>query len=121
MLYHGESLMPQDPNMRRKPAVLKDIKNITPGEDVRVRIIGTVLEANQDSIMLDDGTGAIEVFLDQEDLNSIKESQRVRVFGRVLPTPESFEIQGEIVQDMEDLNMETYRKVRNHTNLQQPS
>lgn len=111
--------MPQD--MRRQPAVLKDIENITPGEDIRVRIIGTVLEENQDSIMLDDGTGATEVFLDQEDINSVKESQRVRVIGRVLPTPDSFEIQGEVVQDMSDLDMGKYRRVREHTNLQQPS
>lgn len=107
--------------MRRQPAVLKEVENITPGEDVRVRLIGTVLETDKDSIMLDDGTGATEVFLDQEDLNSVKESQRIRVFGRVLPTPDSFEIQGEIIQDMSDLDMETYREVRDHTNMQQPS
>lgn len=111
--------MPQD--MRRQPAVLKDIETITPGEDIRVRIVGTVLEENQDSIMLDDGTGATEVFLDQEDINDVQESQRVRIIGRVLPTPDSFEIQGEIVQDMSDLDMEKYRQVREHTNMQQPS
>ncbi len=113
--------MPQNNDMRRHPAVLKDVDTITPGEDVRVRIIGTVLEAEKDSIVLDDGTGATEVFLDQDDLNSVQEGQRIRVLGRVLPTPDSFELQGEIVQDMNDLDMEHYRTVREHTNMQQPS
>jgi len=113
--------MPPNDDMRRHPAVLKDIDDITPGEDVRVRIIGTVLETDKDSVMLDDGTGATEVFLDQEDIDSVTEGQRVRIFGRVLPTPDSFELQGEIVQDMSDLDMEQYRQVRDHTDLQQPS
>lgn len=103
--------MPQE--QRRAPAVHKTVENINSDEDIRVRIIGTVIEANADSVMVDDGSGATEVFLDADDLESVKDGQRVGVIGRVLPTPESFEIQGEIVQDMSELNMELYNKVKN--------
>lgn len=104
--------MPQD-QQRRQPAVPKEIENIVPGDDVRVRIVGTVLEVKEDSIMLDDGSGTTEVFLDEEDRNAVQDGARVRVFGRVLPTPDSFEIQGELLQDMTDVDMETYKKVKN--------
>lgn len=112
--------MPPEQN-RRHPAVLKDIESINSETDVRVRIIGTVLEVREDSIMLDDGTGTTEVFLNAEDVDTVQNGMRIRVFGRVLPTPDDFEIQGELVQDMTDLDMETYKEVRDHTQLQHPS
>ncbi|MFB6076867.1 MAG: OB-fold nucleic acid binding domain-containing protein, partial [Candidatus Nanohaloarchaea archaeon] len=99
--------MPQD-DRRRQPAVRKDIDDIDADDDVRVRVLGTVLEARQDSVMLDDGSGTAEVFLDADDLDAVEEGQRVRVFGRVLPAPDGFEIQGEILQDMSDLYMDLY-------------
>lgn len=101
--------MPQD---RRQPAVPKRIENISPQDDVRVRVVGTVLDRREDSVMVDDGSGTVEAFLDADDLESVSEGQRVRVFGRVLPTSESFELQGELVQDMTDLDMDLYGRVR---------
>ena len=35
----------------------------------------------------------------------------VRVFGRVIPVENGFEMQGEIVQDMSQLDIELHRKV----------
>lgn len=102
--------MPRDGN-RRAPAAPTSIEDISPEQGGRVRILGTVLEVRDDSIMIDDGTGTTEVFVNEEDRESLQDGQRVRVFGRVLPTPDSFEIQGEIVQDMSELDMDLYEDV----------
>ncbi|MDY6769977.1 MAG: OB-fold nucleic acid binding domain-containing protein [Candidatus Nanohaloarchaea archaeon] len=102
--------MPQD-DFERRAARPCDITDIDPESDARVRVLGTVLEARQDSIMLDDGSGTVEVFLDADDLDAVQDGQRVRVFGRVMPTADAFEIQAELVQDMTDLDMDTYGEV----------
>lgn len=101
------------PDNRRAPARPRQITDIDPREDIRVRIVGTVLETDEDSIMIDDGTGTTEVFLDQDDIAELEENDRVRILGRVLPTPDSFEIQGEIVQPMDGIDTDLYDKVRN--------
>ncbi len=101
---------------RRAPAVPKDIEEIEPKDDIRVRIIGTVIDVDEDSVTVDDGTGTVEVFLEEDDLDDVEENQRIRVLGRVLPTPESFEIQGEIVQDFEDVDPELYDRVKKVVN-----
>lgn len=101
---------------RRVPAVPKNISDISPENDIRVRVVGTVLSKDDDSITLDDGTSSVEVFFEEEVLESLEESSRVRVFGRVLPTPDSFELQGEIVQDFEEVDSELYDKVKKVVN-----
>ncbi|MFB6291968.1 MAG: replication protein RepA [Candidatus Nanohaloarchaea archaeon] len=101
---------------RRAPAVPKDIEEIDPKDDIRVRVIGTIIDVEEDSVAVDDGTGTVEVFLEEDDLEAVEENQRIRVLGRVLPTPESFEIQGEIVQDFEDVDPELYDRVKKVVN-----
>lgn len=101
---------------RRAPAELKDIAKISPETDIRVRVVGTILSKDEDSITLDDGTSSVEVFFEEEVLEDLKEGNRVRVFGRVLPTPDSFELQGEIVQDFESVDSELYDKVKKVVN-----
>lgn len=102
--------MPQI-DRKRKAAIPKKIENIDPKKDVRVRVLGTVVRKDEDLIILDDGSKTTEIFLDSEELEEIEEKSKIRVLGRVLPTPESFEIQGEIVQDMEELDIELYNEV----------
>ena len=99
-------------NQRRAPARPKNIEEIDPKDDIRVRVIGTVLSIEDDSISLDDGTGTVEVFLEEEKMEDLEENQRIRILGRVLPTPDSFEIQGEIVQDFSDVDPELYDRVK---------
>lgn len=99
-------------NQRRAPAVPKDIEEIDPRDDIRARVVGTVISEEDSSITLDDGTGTVEVFLEEEDLENIEEGQRIRVLGRVLPTPDSFEIQGEVAQDFEDVDPDLYDRVK---------
>ena len=109
--------MPDD--QRRAPARPKKIKEIDPQSDIRVRITGTILSIEQDSVSLDDGSGTVEVFIEEENLEELEESQRIRVLGRVLPTPDSFEIQGEIIQDFSDIDQELHDRVKKVVNTTQ--
>ncbi|WEL23180.1 OB-fold nucleic acid binding domain-containing protein [Candidatus Nanohalovita haloferacivicina] len=103
-------------NQRRAPARPKDIEEIDPQKDIRVRVVGTVISVDNDSVTIDDSTGSVEVFLEDEVMEDLEEQQRIRVLGRVLPTPDSFEIQGEIVQSFEDVDPETYDSVKKVVN-----
>ena len=106
--------MPENP--RRAPARPKKIDEINQQNDIRVRITGTVLSKDDDSISIDDGSGTVEVFADEDSLEDLEENQRVRVLGRVLPTPDSFEIQGEIVQDFSGVDQELHDRVKKVVN-----
>ncbi len=96
---------------QRESFTPRTIEAIDPDRDRFVRIFGTVIQKNEDSIMVDDGTGSLEVFLDAEPLKDLAEKQTVRIFGRILPTPDSFELQGEIVQDADGVDRDTYNTV----------
>jgi len=102
--------------MRRAPARPKSIAEIDPQNDIRVRVIGTVLSMDDDSISLDDGSGNVEVFLEEDQIDVLEEGLRIRVLGRVLPTPDSFELQGEIVQDFSDIDPELQDRVKKVVN-----
>jgi len=92
---------------KRSPTVVKQISEIKI-EDVRVRLIGTVIDKSDTRIALDDGTGKIDVNFKEPvktDLNKL-----VRVFGRVIPMDSGFELEGEILQDMSKLDVDLHRK-----------
>ena len=93
---------------RRMPSVERKISSIK-AEDIRIRILGTILDKKDTHMVVDDGTGKIEVFFEEPVGGEI--NQMVRVFGRVIPVENGFEMQGEIVQDMSQLDIELHRKV----------
>ena len=93
---------------RRLPSVERKISGIRP-EDVRVKILGTVIDKNGGRLVVDDGTGKIEVVFDGP--VDVQVNQLVRVLGRVIPLEEGFELQSEILQDMSLLDMELLKKV----------
>lgn len=86
---------------KRMPCVERKIAEITP-TDMRVRVLGTVIDKGEEKIVLDDGTGKIEIGFD-EPVN-VEINQFVRVFGRVIPMEMGVELQGEIIQDMSELD-----------------
>jgi uncharacterized protein YdeI (BOF family) len=93
---------------RRQAAHEKKISDIGK-DDMRVKLVGLVIDKKDNVVVIDDGTGKINVVFEepaQTDAN-----KRVRVFGRVMPTEDGFEIQGEILQDMSNADMELYKKV----------
>ena len=85
---------------------IKDIK----AEDVRVAVLGTVIDRKESTIVLDDGSGKISITFDEP--VDLEINQLVRVLGRVIPLENGFELQGEIAQDMSKLDMELYKKVK---------
>jgi hypothetical protein len=88
---------------RRLPSVFRRVNGIKP-DDMRVSLIGTVIDKADDGIVLDDGTGKIDISLAEP----VKFEPRslVRVLGRVIPMEGGFQLQGEIVQDMTGLDLE---------------
>ena len=96
-------------NLRRRlPSVEKKISDIGQ-EDVRVKIMGTVIDKQKDRVVVDDGTGKVSVVFDRPIDTNL--NQTARIFGRVIPVENGFEIQGEIFQDMSKLDMELFKKI----------
>ncbi|HJW96714.1 MAG TPA: replication protein RepA [archaeon] len=94
---------------RRIPSVERRISGIM-AEDMRVSLIGTVIDKQEESIILDDGTGKITIGFDSP--VEVETDQIVRVFGRVMPIENGFELQGEIVQDMRGMDRELLKRMR---------
>jgi hypothetical protein len=94
---------------RRLPFVEKKISELA-GSDSRVRITGTVLDSSGNMIVVDDGSGRINVSF--EDSVSAEANKKIRVFGRVLPKEDGFEMEGDFIQDMNDVDMEVLNKIQ---------
>jgi len=93
---------------RRIPSVERRISEIM-AEDMRVSLIGTVIDKQDENIILDDGTGKITIGFDNA--VAVETDQIVRVFGRVMPIESGFELQGEIVQDMKGLDRDLVKRM----------
>ena len=92
--------------------VKKKIEEINPETDLKVNIIGFVVDKKEDTLILDDGNKKIKVFMDNPVIvEKINVNQLVRVFGSTLPTDEGFEIKADVVQDLSNLNIDLYKKV----------
>ena len=98
--------------IRRVPSVFRNIADIKP-EDIRISIVGTIVGKEGDFIVIDDGTGQINVSFDRE--VDFSPNQLVRVMGRIIPVEGGFELQGEIIQDMSKLDIELFKKVNSIT------
>ena len=96
---------------RRLPSTEREIASIQAG-DIRVSVIGTVIDKNEEGtrLVLDDGTGKVSVTLETPAEAGV--NQMVRVFGRVIPLEKGVELQGELVQDMSKLDMAFVKKVK---------
>lgn len=103
---------------RRNPAYERNIKEINPESDIRVRIIGTIVSKNLDSssIVIDDGTGQLTVLVSSDELfERTKSGQFVRIIGLVMPYEGGFELRAEIIQDMSLLDKKLYKKYKEKT------
>lgn len=97
---------------RRLPSVARSVSSIDPEKDVRVRLLGSIIDSGNSSIVLDDGSGKAEIILDAP----LGVRGVVRVFARVLPLEGGFELRAEIVQDMNGLDLNLYRRLYNTQN-----
>ena len=91
-------------------SIEKDIVEIKE-DDKRVSIVGTVVRKNTTkySMIIDDGTGEIEVYADALfDIGNL-----VRVIGRIFKNNTlGLSINAEIVQDFSGFDVALYQKVR---------
>jgi uncharacterized protein YdeI (BOF family) len=88
-----------------EPAVKRKINEINPNLDSRVSLIGKIIDLKEGILILDDGSGKINVsFPEDIPKPELKEGLLVRVFGFVIPS-EPVEIQAEIIQDLSKLNL----------------
>ncbi|MDP6627814.1 MAG: OB-fold nucleic acid binding domain-containing protein [Methanopyri archaeon] len=103
--------------LRRRPSVEREIGTITT-EDRRVRIIGTVVgkDSELSTIALDDGTGTATAFFDDLDLierlDGITQGDMVKLIGRVVPLEGGFELRGEAVEKINNLDVGLLKRVR---------
>ena len=90
----------------------KKIGEINPQVDLKVNILGFVVDKKEDTIVLDDGSKKIRVFMDNPTaVEKININQLIRVFGSTLPTEDGFEIKADVFQDLSSLNIDLYKKV----------
>lgn len=105
--------MPEQELKRRLPAIGKPISEIRPDKDIRVRILGTIIDASESSLLIDDGTSKLEILFDDPNLMAgLSTGQLVRVVTRILPLIDGYEARGECVQNLDGFNIEQYRKVK---------
>ena len=102
---------------RRNVAIEKEISELTK-DDVRVKVIGTVIEKDKSnySVVIDDGKASLRILLSSDEFNKIETGKLVRVIGIIVPPLEegdSVEMKGELVQDFSKLNPEIYEKYLN--------
>jgi hypothetical protein len=95
---------------RRLPAIEKKIIEIQPEVDVRIRLMGTVIDTSPNSVVVDDGSGKAEVYFEEEP--HIREGQFIRVITRVLPLIDGFECRGECIQLLDGFNIDLYKKAK---------
>lgn len=90
------------------PSVDRAVSGIK-ADDIRVSVIGTVIDSQKNRLVIDDGTGKVAVSF--EDPVKAENSKLVRVLGRVIPMDSGVEIQGDALQPMDGMDMELKKKV----------
>lgn len=96
----------------RPPAKPRRISEISE-DDEQIQVVGLVVDEAESSLVLDDGTGSLNVLFEDPSLVSdVDVGSKVRVFGTPLSIEDSFEIHAEIVQGLDELDLDLYKKVR---------
>jgi len=99
-------------NFERQSFKEKIINEINPEKDVNVCILGSVIDKKDGLIVLDDGSGKVNIILDSEvNFKNLKINDNIRVFGAVMPTDDGFDLRAEIIQDMNRIDMELRNKI----------
>jgi len=76
--------MPDERLIRRRlPAIEKRVSDIQPDSDVRVRLMGTVIDSGPNSIVLDDGSGKVEIYFEEQP--KVRNGQLIIIITRILP------------------------------------
>jgi hypothetical protein len=95
---------------RRFPAVPREVAGINPEKDIRVRILGRIIDKYDSMLVVDDGSGKADIIV-EEGIENFNANDIVRVFCRVLPLESGYELRAEIIQNMNGLDMDLYKKI----------
>jgi uncharacterized protein YdeI (BOF family) len=97
---------------KRLPFSEKAVSEIEPEKDIRVRILGKVVDMTEDSFILDDGTGRVQVTTDPEiGMEYIRVNDSAKVIGRVFASESGFELRAEAVQNASGVDVPLYKKL----------
>ena len=77
----------------------------------KYKIIGTVTESSENSIVIEDGTDQLTVFFEEPISERPKEGDLIRVCGYLEMDPKK-QLKAIIVQDMSTINLETYQQIK---------
>lgn len=91
---------------KRSAAVRRQISKIDKAKDIRVRIIGKVVDKYNDSVLLQDETGSREVKMDPSFAQALNKNEIIRVFCKVVED----DLICELIQDMNNLDVDLYTK-----------
>jgi len=96
------------PSPQRIPAKERKISDIRE-DDARVNIVGTVVDLKDNIMILDDGSGKINITFEEGPL--VNPGQLVRISGRIINIEGGMELQGELCQDFSNADIEQWRKI----------
>ena len=94
---------------RTQPFIEVNIAELTTSG--KYKIIGTVTEISENSIIIEDGTDQLTVFFEETPLEKPKEGDLIRVCGYLELEPKK-QLKAIIVQDMSAINLETYHQIK---------
>ncbi|GEM_PF-4518960 len=81
---------------------------------LRCRILGKIIEIKDVSLIIDDGTGIIEVIFNEDitkNRTSFEVGKDVLIFGKVINIDNQYKIFADIIRDVDDLSLKHYRKI----------
>ena len=91
-----------------KPRRISEIK----ASDEQVQVVGLIVDKQESSLVLDDGSGELNILFEDPGLiEDVEVGSKVRVFGTPLSIEDTQEIHAEIIQDMDELDLDLYKKV----------
>jgi len=77
-------------------------------DDVKVAVSGIIVSKDGGKVIVEDNSGTIPVEIETD----LGVNKFVRIFGVLIPYEEGFEIQGHVIQDLSDVEIEKYVKVK---------
>jgi len=90
----------------------KFVKDLT-FSDFKVAVSGNVMSLREGGFLLGDGSGEVYITIAEMEKNpGCREKDVVRVMGRIVPYDEGFEIQAEIVQNLNGIDMGALKRIK---------
>ncbi|MCX8179324.1 MAG: hypothetical protein N3E38_01125 [Candidatus Aenigmarchaeota archaeon] len=91
--------------------VRKVIGEVNADIDLKIKVMGFVVDKSDVFIVVDDGKNKIKIFVEPEMMEKIDIHQFIAVYGTTIPTEDGFEIKADAIQDLTGLNLQFYKKM----------